>query len=143
VDFVFLLYVLLAWGIYAFGRRRLPGHLQPFAAGLAVIAGMLLGRLGLIVFLQQGWALPYWAVDVALLSPGIIWLVRRPGPAPVVYCGGYAALTIGLNLQSLALGSGPAFRASLTGALLWVAAILSIPREVVHPFRFKSSTHSG
>lgn len=127
VGVAFIVSALIAWVVYAVGARRLPQRLQPFAGGLATIAGIMLGRLVLLLLAAPAlWV--YWALDAALLCPGILWLCWRPGMAPVLYVGAYVLLTVALNLPTLTSGSGPAFRAAVTSTVLWVLALLLLFR---------------
>ena len=76
-------------------RKLLPQRPPAFVAAAAVQAGHLLWiTIGLIVI----GALTVDLLDIALLLIGVVWLLTRPGLAPVIVMTVYQSLALLINL---------------------------------------------
>ena len=93
---IHLLIPLALTGLVWWTARKLLPHRPPdFVAAAAVQAGHLLWiAIGLIVI----GALTVDLVDIAILLIGVVWLLARPGLAPVIVLTIYQSLALLINL---------------------------------------------
>ena len=96
---IHLLIPLALTGLVWWAARKLLPHRPPdFVAAAAVQAGHLLWiAIGLIVI----GALTVDLVDIAILLIGVVWLLARPGLAPVILLTIYQVLALLINLFAL------------------------------------------
>jgi hypothetical protein len=99
------------------GRKLLPDRPPDFVAAAAVQAGHLLWiAIGLIVI----GALTVDLIDITILLIGVVWLLARPGLAPVVVLTVYQALALLINLFAfLNFPVGSNLHRALLVHLLW------------------------
>jgi hypothetical protein len=104
----------LVWWV---ARKRLPHRPPDFVAAAAVQAGHLLWiAIGLIVV----GALTVDLVDIAILLIGAVWLLARPGLAPVIVLTIYQSLALLTNLFAfLTFPVGNDLHRALLVHLLW------------------------
>ena len=104
----------LAWWA---ARALLPDHSPDYVAAAAVQAGHLLWiAVGLVVI----GALTVDLVDIAILLIGVVWLVLRPGLAPVIVLTIYQALALIINLFAfLSFPIGHNLHRALLVHILW------------------------
>ena len=87
---------LVWWAV----RKLFPDRSRDYVAAAAVQAGHLLWiAVGLIVI----GALTVDLVDIAILLVGVVWLLLRPGLAPVIVLTIYRALLVHIIWRVLAL----------------------------------------
>lgn len=98
-------------------RKLLPYRPPDFVAAAAVQAGLLLWiATGLIVI----GALTVDLVDIAILLIGVVWLLARPGLAPVIALTVYQSLALLINLFAfLNFPVGDNLHRALLVHLLW------------------------
>jgi len=104
---------LIWWAL----RKLLPDRSPDFVAAAAVQAGHLLWiAIGLVVI----GALTVDLVDIAILLIGVVWLIARPGLAPVIVLTIYQALALLINLFAfLNFPVGDTLHRALLVHLLW------------------------
>ncbi len=115
---IHLLIPLALTGVVWWVARKLLPHRPPdFVAAAAVQAGHLLWiAIGLIVMR----ALTVDLVDIAILLLGVVWLLARPGLAPVIVLTVYQALAFLINLFAfLSFPVGNNLHRALLVHLLW------------------------
>lgn len=98
-------------------RKLLPDRSPDFAAAAAVQAGHLLWiAIGLVVI----GAVTVDLVDIGVLLVGVVWLLARPGLAPVIALTVYQALALLINLFAfLNFPVGNTLHRALLVHLLW------------------------
>jgi hypothetical protein len=90
-----LIPLVLSGLVWWAARKLLPDRRPDFVAAAAVQAGHLLWiAIGLIVI----GALTVDLVDIAILLIGVVWLLARPGLAPVIVLTVYQAVALLINL---------------------------------------------
>ncbi len=99
------------------GRKLLPDRSPEYVAAAAVQAGHLLWiAVGLIVI----GALTVDLVDIAILLIGVVWLLLRPGLAPVIVLTIYQVLLLLINLLAfLGLPIGHNLHRALLVHIIW------------------------
>jgi hypothetical protein len=104
----------LVWWV---ARKLLPHRPPAFVAAAAVQAGHLLWiAIGLIVI----GALTVDLVDITILLIGVVWLLARPGLAPVIVLTVYQSLALLINLFAfLNFPAGNNLHRALLIHLLW------------------------
>ena len=115
---IHLLIPLALTGLVWWVARKLLPHRQPaFVAAAAVQAGHLLWiAIGLIVI----GALTVDLLDIAILLVGVVWLLARPGLAPVIVLTVYHSLALLINLFAfLNFPVGNNLHRALLVHLLW------------------------
>jgi hypothetical protein len=113
-----LLIPLALTGLVWWAARKLrPDRPSDFVAAAAVQAGHLLWiATGLIVI----GALTVDLVDIAILLIGVVWLLARPGLAPVIVLTVYQSLALLINLFAfLSFPVGDNLHRALLVHLLW------------------------
>jgi len=110
---------VLFWWV---ARKLLPHRPPDFVAAAAVQAGHLVWiAIGLIVI----GALTVDLLDIAILLVGVVWLLARPGLAPVIVLTVYQSLALLINLFAfLNLPVGENLHRALLIHLLWRALAL-------------------
>ena len=115
---IHLLIPLALAGLFWWVARKLLPHRPPeFVGAAAVQAGHLLWlAVGLIVIR----ALTVDLVDIAILLIGVVWLLARPGLAPVIVLTVYQSLALLISLVAfLNLPVGHNLHRALLVHLLW------------------------
>ena len=98
-------------------RKRFPDRAPDYVAAAAMLAGHLLWiGVGLVVI----GALTVDLVDIAILLIGVVWLLARPGLAPVIVLTIYQSLALLINLVAfLNFPVGNNLHRALLIHLLW------------------------
>ena len=112
------------------GRKLFPGRSPDYVAAAAVQLGHLLWiTVGLIVI----GALTVDLVDIAILLIGVVWLLLRPGLAPVIVLTIYQALALLINLFAfLSFPIGHNLHRALLVHIIWRGLALSLMWRAHH-----------
>jgi hypothetical protein len=104
----------LVWGV---ARRLLPDRPTDFVTAAAVQVGHL---LWIVVGLVVIGALTVDLVDIAILLAGSVWLLAKPGLAPVVVLTVYQAVALLINVGAfLAMPIGHNLHRALLIHIIW------------------------
>jgi len=120
----------LAWWT---ARTLRPDRAPDYVAAAAVQAGHLLWiAVGLVVI----GALTVDLVDIAILLIGVVWLLLRPGLAPVIVLTIYQALALIINLFAfLSFPIGHNLHRALLVHILWRGLALLLMWRAYHKAR--------
>ena len=112
--FIPLVLTGLVWGV---ARRLLPDRPTDYVAAAAVQVGHL---LWIVVGLVVIGALTVDLVDIAILLAGSVWLLAKPGLAPVVVLTVYQAVALLINVGAfLAMPLGHNLHRALLIHIIW------------------------
>lgn len=125
-----LLTGIVAYNLFGSTRRPLVPLL---GIQLGQIACMLVGLVALGPYAQQRFGF----VDVTWCGAGLVWLVARPGPAPLYWLAIYQLTSLGANVHMfLKMPSNGVMSACLITNMFWRTAALIAMFELCRSMRW-------